>query len=114
MGAAYSSLGRTKFLYATSFVLLGAKTKLLRRKPSVLVALKEISEMCWPQSIVSEIVITGVARGFIMLNTTPQKWRLRNIWHSFFTFQIVNNKCADQTAQMGRLFCVFAVRKQQI
>ena len=25
MGAAYSSLGRTKVLYATSFVLLGAK-----------------------------------------------------------------------------------------
>ena len=27
MGAAYSSLGRTKVLYATSFVLLGAKAK---------------------------------------------------------------------------------------
>ena len=39
MGAAYSSLGRTKILYATSLVLLGA------RKPSVLVALEEISEM---------------------------------------------------------------------
>ena len=47
MGAAYSSLGRTKVLYATSFVLLvGAKAKFLRRKPSVLVALQEISEMC--------------------------------------------------------------------
>ena len=46
MGAAYSSLGRTKVLYATSFVLLGAKAKFLRRKPSVLVALEEISEMC--------------------------------------------------------------------
>ena len=46
MGAAYSSLGRTKVLYATSFVLLGAKAKFLRRKPSVLrvVALEEISE----------------------------------------------------------------------
>ena len=29
MGAAYSSLGRTKVLYATSFVLLGAKAKFL-------------------------------------------------------------------------------------
>ena len=44
MGAAYSSLGRTKVLYATSFVLLGAKAKFLRRKPSVLVALEEISK----------------------------------------------------------------------
>ena len=46
MGAAYSSLGRTKVLYAPSLVLLGAKTKFLRRKPSVLVALEDISEMC--------------------------------------------------------------------
>ena len=42
MGAAYSSLGQTKVLYATSFVLLGAKAKFMRRKPSVLVALEEI------------------------------------------------------------------------
>ena len=40
MGAAYSSLGRTKALYATSLVLLSAKAKLLRKKPSVLVALE--------------------------------------------------------------------------
>ena len=46
MGATYSSLGRTKVLYATSLVLLGAKAKFLRRKPSVLVPLEEISEMC--------------------------------------------------------------------
>ena len=46
MWAAYSNLGRNKVLYATSLVLLGAKTKFLRRKPSVLVALEEISEMC--------------------------------------------------------------------
>ena len=46
MGAAYSSLDRTKVLYATSLVLLGAKATLLRRKPKVLVALEEISEMC--------------------------------------------------------------------
>ena len=32
MGAAYSSLGRTKVLYATSLVLLGAKAKFLWRK----------------------------------------------------------------------------------
>ena len=48
MGAAYSRLGLTKLLYATSLVLLGAKAKFLRRKPSVLVALEEISEMCDP------------------------------------------------------------------
>ena len=38
--------GCCKVLYASSFVLLGAKAKLLRRKPSVLIALEEISEMC--------------------------------------------------------------------
>ena len=43
---AYSSLGLTKVLYAASFVPLGAKAKFLRRKRSVLVALKEISERC--------------------------------------------------------------------
>ena len=43
MGAAYSSLDRTKVLYATSLVLLGAKAKFLRRKPSVLVDLEKIS-----------------------------------------------------------------------
>ena len=57
MGAAYSSLGQTKVLYATSFVLLGAKAKFLRRKPSVLVALEEISETCYPQSMLSAMVI---------------------------------------------------------
>ena len=36
MGAAYSSLGQTKVLCATSLVLLGAKAKLLGRKPRVL------------------------------------------------------------------------------
>ena len=46
MGAAYSSLGRKTVLYAASFVLLGAKAKFHQRKPSVLVALEEISEMC--------------------------------------------------------------------
>ena len=46
MGASYSSLDRTKVLDATSLVLLGAKANFLRKKPSVLVALEEISEMC--------------------------------------------------------------------
>ena len=46
MIAAYSKLGRTKVLYATSLVLLGAKAKFLRRKLSVLVSLEEMSEMC--------------------------------------------------------------------
>ena len=46
MGAAYSSLGHTKVLYATSLVILGAKAKFLRRKPNVFVALEEISETC--------------------------------------------------------------------
>ena len=46
MGATYSSLGRTKVLYVTSIVLLGAKVKFLRRKPSFLVALDEITQTC--------------------------------------------------------------------
>ena len=46
MGAALSSLSRTKVFHATSFVLLGTEAKFLRRKPSVSVALEEISEMC--------------------------------------------------------------------
>ena len=33
--------------------------------------------------------------------------------YGYFTFQIANNKSADQTAQMGRLVCAFVVRKQQ-
>ena len=45
MGAAYSSLGRTKVLYATCLVLLVQK-KFLGRKTSVSVALEEISETC--------------------------------------------------------------------
>ena len=57
MGAAYSSFGRTKVLYATSLVLLGAKANFLRMKLSVLVTLEEISEMCWSKSILSEMVI---------------------------------------------------------
>ena len=43
MGAAYSSLGRTKVLYVTSLVHLGTKDKFLRRKPSVLVALEVLT-----------------------------------------------------------------------
>ena len=46
MGAAYSNLGRTRVLYATSLVLLGVKAKFLQRKPKVSVALDEISEIC--------------------------------------------------------------------
>ena len=57
MGAAFSSLGHTKVLCATSSVLLGAKAKFLQRKPSVLVALEEISETCRPQSMLSVMVI---------------------------------------------------------
>ena len=45
MDAAYSSLGQTNVLYAIFFVLFGAKLKFLQRKPSVSVALEEISDM---------------------------------------------------------------------
>ena len=43
MGAAYSSLGHSKVLNAAFVVLLGAKAKFLERKPSVLVALEDVS-----------------------------------------------------------------------
>ena len=46
MYVAYSSLGRTKVLYATSLILIGAKDKFLRRKPKGLVALVEILKIC--------------------------------------------------------------------
>ena len=45
MGAAYSNCGRIKVLYAAAFVSLGAKVKLCRRNPRVLVAFKVISEI---------------------------------------------------------------------
>ena len=47
-----------------------------------------------------------------MLKST-KNGELRDIWSSYFTFQIENNKGTDQTARMRRLFCVFDVRKQQ-
>ena len=46
MGAAYSSLGLTKVLFATTLVLLCEKAKFLPREQSVLVVLEEISEIC--------------------------------------------------------------------
>ena len=44
----------------------------------------------------------GVAKGFIMLKPTKN-----------YTFQIANNKGADQTARMRRLVYASFVRKQQ-
>ena len=46
--------------------------------------------------------IRGVAKGFIMLKPTKN-----------YTFQIANNKGADQTARMRRLVYASVVRKQQ-
>ena len=49
-----------------------------------------------------------------MLKPTKKHFReLGNILPSYFTFQIANNKGADQTAWMHRLVCAFVVRKQQ-
>ena len=58
MGAAYSSLGRTKYLYATSVVhvLLGTKAKFPRRKPSVLVAL-DFFKCVEPKTVLTVMVI---------------------------------------------------------
>ena len=38
---------------------------------------------------------------------------LRDIWPCYFTFQIANDKGADQTARMRRLICAFVVRNQE-
>ena len=46
IGAAYSSLGRTKVFNVTSVVLAGAKAKFQQRKRGVLVPLDDFSEMC--------------------------------------------------------------------
>ena len=46
MGAAYSNCDRIKVLYAAAFASLGAKVKLRRRNPRVLVAFEVISEIC--------------------------------------------------------------------
>ena len=37
-----------------------------------------------------------------------------NVTYIYFTFQIANNKGADQTARMRMLVCAFVVGKQQI
>ena len=57
MGGAYSSWERTNVLYATSFVCLGAKAKFHLKNPKVLVVFDDISEICWPQSRSSVMVI---------------------------------------------------------
>ena len=38
---------------------------------------------------------------------------LRDIWPSYHTFQIANNKGADQTVRMRRLVCAFVVCHQK-
>ena len=52
----------------------------------------------------------GVTRVFFLKNG-----ELRDIRpiYSYFTFQIANNKGADQTARMRRLVCACVVPKQQ-
>ena len=49
--------GEPMFLYATSFVCLGAKAKLRLRNPKVLAAFDVISEICWPKSRSSVMVM---------------------------------------------------------
>ena len=56
----------------------------------------------WSRSI----NVRGVARDFIMLKPT-KKWRIK----SWFTFQIANNKGADQTVWMRRLVCAFVIHR---
>ena len=63
MGAAYSNLGCTKVLYATSFVLLGAKAKFLRRKPKSLSCFRrDIRDMLTPIHVLCDCY-TKIFRG---------------------------------------------------
>ena len=57
MVAAYSSLGGTKVLYATSLVLRGAKAKFLRRKPSVLNSVQKLCGTGFSQFPLLNIVL---------------------------------------------------------
>ena len=60
------------------------------------------------ESVVRYVTRRGVARGFIMLKPMEN--------YGYFTFQIANNKCADQTARMRRLICalLFASNKVSV
>ena len=55
----------------------------------------------------------SVARGLIMLNPDKIFRELIDIWPCYSTFQIANDKGADQTARMRRLICAFVVRNQE-
>ena len=48
-----------------------------------------------------------------MLKPTKLFGELRDILPCYFTFQIANDKGADQTARMRRLICAFVVRYQE-
>ena len=48
-----------------------------------------------------------------MLKPTKIFGELRDIWPCYFTFQIGNDKSADQTGRMCRLICAFVVRNQE-
>ena len=106
----HSSLGRTKVLYATSFVLSGAKAKFLRRKPSVLVALEEISEMCWPHSILSEIdkpryfadwtFVKGIVKEYLFVMLIPSHSHRVTFGHIEFICQ-----SASHCPKLVRSYC---------
>ena len=48
-----------------------------------------------------------------MLKPTKLFGELRDILPCYLTFQIANDKGADQTARMRRLICAFVVRNQE-
>ena len=48
-----------------------------------------------------------------MLKPTKIFGELRDIRPCYFTFQIANDKGADQPARVRRLICVFVVRNQE-
>ena len=54
-----------------------------------------------------------ISQRFYHVEAHQKNGELRDIWTSYFTFQIVNNKGTDQTACMRRLVCTFVLRKQQ-
>ena len=71
------------------------------------------TKVLWWLNFFHDHVGRSVAKGFIMLKPTKIFGELRDIWPCYFTFQIANDKGADQTARMRRLICAFVIRNKE-
>ena len=63
--------------------------------------------------MISFMTHQGRSQRLYHVEAHPKNGELRGTWPSYFTFQISNNKGADQTARMRRLVRAFVVRKLQ-